>query len=398
MASPMDQTCTVDDAAWLTSPAGQAAITAAGELPDSLAGLTVLRTGGLSPEHASAAMTQASLRRLAHDRYGIEGAVLLTRDGLEQATRPEVAERRARWLAEAGVTRIIDATAGLGFDARAFARAGMHVTAVETDPSTAAFARHNAPEVDVREGDAVQVLAAMDLTGAVVFVDPARRDHRRSSDGSRAHPERDPERWSPPWSWVQALAERTRVCAKVASGFRVPSGWQATWTSVDRTVVDCFVTSWPLAGADTRAVVIRRRPLADTTIVELKPSARLPVAASVRAYLHEPDPAIVRAGVIDSLDGDLLRVDEVGTWLTSDHEHTSTELRSYRVVAELTGDRKHRRRELAARGIRQAVVKTGDVETSPAAVLRDLGISEGPGAVIIACRASGHSTLILAES
>ena len=386
-----------DSGEWLVSPAGQRALAMAAALPDSLAGLSALREAGLAPEHASAAMTQAALRREAAAKYGLTGAWLLTRDGLEQATRPEVAAQRAGWLRQAGVECVIDATAGLGFDAHAFVEAGLSVIAIERDPGTAALLAHNVPGARVIVGDAVDIVPDIDLASAAVFVDPARRDHRRSADGSRAHPERDPERWSPAWSWVQALAATARVCAKVAPGFAVPPGWQATWTSVDRTVVDCFVASWALSDSPARAVVLSRAAGTPALVLEADPTGNLGVADRIGEFVHEPDPAVLRAGALGAIDGSLLRLDPEGTWLTSDAPSPSPALRSYQVVCELGGDRKGKRRELGARGITRAVVKTADVPASPASVLRELGIAEGPGAVVIACRVRGSSVLLLAE-
>ncbi len=394
------------------------AITTATELlatTDSLTAATTLRARhlNLDSEQASAALTQATLRRLARERYGLTGALLLTRDGLEQATRPQVARLRGQVLAESGVRHVVDATAGLGFDSRGFLDAGLEVTCIERDPQTAAFLAHNLPSAHVVVGDAVDILnsmdlasmdlasidlASMDLASTVVFVDPARRDHRRSADGSRAHPERDPERWSPPWSWVEALTGRVRVVAKVAPGFTAPAGWQCSWTSVDRTVVEAMVASWPLFTSPARAVAF----VGDhVEAIDVDESATLALAPSLSAYVHEPDPAVIRAGGIDSLGGldpTLARLDSAGTWLTSSQPSSSILMRSYRVLEVLPADRKKRRRSLADRGITSATIKTRDVDTDPKKALRDLGLTEGSGAMIVLCRQAGEVRAVLVAS
>ena len=63
--------------------------------------------------------------------------------GLEQATRPEVADHHASRFLEAGVRRVIDLGCGIGSDSMAFARAGLEVVAVDVDPATAAVAQAN---------------------------------------------------------------------------------------------------------------------------------------------------------------------------------------------------------------------------------------------------------------
>jgi hypothetical protein len=141
----------LDIASWLASPSGAAAVAAAQAQwqtsADSLAAGSRLRRElpDLDSAQVAAALSQAELRALAAARYGITGSPLLTREGLEQATRPEVADRRARLLAAAGITHVIDLTAGLGFDSAAFVRAGLTVTCIERSPEIATLLAANLP-------------------------------------------------------------------------------------------------------------------------------------------------------------------------------------------------------------------------------------------------------------
>ena len=75
------------------------------EDPESLAAATRLRAR-FGPELAATALTQATLRRQARTKFGEAAAeMFFTRVGLEQATRPEVADHHASRFAEAGVRR-----------------------------------------------------------------------------------------------------------------------------------------------------------------------------------------------------------------------------------------------------------------------------------------------------
>jgi hypothetical protein len=76
--------------------------------PESLGAGSRMRAR-FGPELAAAALTQAALRRQARAKLG-EAAkgMFFTRAGLEQATRPEVADYHASRFLAAGVRRVVD--------------------------------------------------------------------------------------------------------------------------------------------------------------------------------------------------------------------------------------------------------------------------------------------------
>jgi hypothetical protein len=385
-------------ARWLTGPDGRGAIAlAAAAGPDPLARATAVRRLAPDPERAAAAALQAELADLAAHRYGIDAGprgLLLTRDGLEQASRPEVAERRARTLADSGARRVVDLAAGLGFDTRAFLAAGLSVTAVEQDPATAVLLAANCPGARVLNGAAQSLapalLADLDPTD-VVFVDPARRDPQAPRDTSlRARPERDPERWSPPWSWVRAL-RHPRVAVKAAPGLAPPDAWSAEWVGVAGTVVECFLRSWPADAARTAAV----RTGSGWAAIAADPG-QAPVRP-VSGWLHEPDPAVVAAGAVDAaaLLLGLGRISPDSAWLTSDAPAPGGLVRSFAVLEVLSGGPKEQRRTLQRHGVTGLTVKSREARMSPAAVLADLDRPEGAGHVLVVARSSGRALRVL---
>lgn len=398
-----------DRAAWLASPAGRSAIAAAVEARHAAAGdplraSSVLRTAAdLSPELAASALEQAELRETAALRHGIDGRDLLfTRDGLEAATRPMVADLRAETLVRSGASRVIDLTGGLGFDTAAFLRAGLAVTAVERDPAIAILLHHNCPRADIVQADAtapgvLQRLLADARATDVVFVDPARRDPHGARDGrtARARPERDPERWSPPWSWVAAIPHPL-VMAKVAPSFAPPAGWSAEWVSVDRTVVECTLRSWPMERATRTAVVFT--PDGDAITVTAD-TVDAPLTDGIGSWLHEIDPAVVRAGAV----GVLCRTEGLAwlgpgtTWLTGDRPSMHPALRSHRVIADLPGNDRQARRLLTDLGISSAAVKSRDAAVTPHDALRAMGLREGSGAVVVITTLRDHRHRVLVE-
>ena len=387
--------------AWLASRPGAAAVDAGAAAldrhpGDPLAAGSDLRRShpDLSPSEASSALEQAALRREAVARYGLPGHWLYTRDGLEQATRPQVSSRRAALLADSGARTVLDLTGGLGADVAAFLDAGLHVIAVERDPGTAALLAHNCPEAEVVCADAVDVLPPLLARLSpvdVVFADPARRVAGGPRVDGRARPERDPERWSPPWSAIAGIAH-PRIAAKVAPGFDAPAGWRAEWVSVDRTLVECALYSW--LGPERAAIVCT----GGTATVITRTARPVPRADHLGGWLHEPDPAVLRAGAQGALldtDAGLLSVDEDSTWLTSGAPSASDALRSFEVVEVLEGSARQQRARLSELGVTRASVKSRDTGTAPHDVLRELGLREGSDDVVAVTRRDGRVIRVL---
>ena len=392
---------------WITSAEGlaarQLASTALSLHPkDALAANSELRKKlpGLHAEQYAFALDQAQLGRLAHERYAIDASLLLlTRDGLEQATRPVVAELRAKALLASGAKIVIDMSAGLGFDVRAFLQAGLQVIAIERDPVTAAYLRVNAPGAEVIEGDSrdlINALVSRLAPSDVVFVDPARRSGRRTLDGSRAHPERDPERWSPPWSFVVGLAaHNVRVCAKVAPGFlpiHLPANWSGTWTTVNRDAAEAMLWSWTDGHSRTA------RMIAESVVDFNGDGAQISEPDSIGAFLYEPDQSLTNAQLLDdfclALPG-LHRIDQHSSWLSADTTIDHPMIRGFAVESELPNDTKALRKALIALGIGDVTIKCRGMNLNADQLRKELKLPSGQPATIIITTAAGSRVTLL---
>jgi THUMP domain-like/Methyltransferase domain len=280
--------------------------------PQSLAAASRMRAR-CGPELAAAALTQVALRRQAKAKFG-EAAVemFFTRAGLEQATRPEVADYHASRFLGAGVRRIIDIGCGIGSDAMAFVRAGFEVVAVEVDPATAAVARANlAGRAEVICADATQVAGQLIEPGVAVFCDPARRNDRgrvwRVAD------------FAPPWSLVAGLLDGTRTTGvKLGPALPhslIPEAAEAEWITHRGETVEVALWAGPVANPGQRSALV----MPNTRLTALK-GPPLTVRELGR-YLYEPAGAVIRAGAISELGSQLgagLLHPEVA-YLTSDH-------------------------------------------------------------------------------
>ena len=344
--------------------------------PGSLGAGTRLRNR-FGPDLAAAALTQVALRRRARWKFG-EGAQRLwfTRDGLEQATRPEVAALHARRFVDAGVRRVVDLGCGIGSDALAFVRAGLDVVAVERDPATADVARANLAgaveaagasghdvEAEVVVADVADVLAAGLEPADGVFADPARRDAR-----GRVWRAQD---FSPDLSTLLALASPDRVLGiKLGPALPhalVPRGSEAEWVSHQGDVVEVGVWSGPGSAAGRRSVLLwpGERLVATDVRLEVRP---------VGAYVHEPDGAVIRAGAVATL-GERLGaglLDAQIAYLTSDTLVTVPGAATFAGDEVLPYDLKRLRRWVRERGIGALEIKRRGLDVDPVDLRRSL--------------------------
>ncbi len=328
------------DVALLASPQGRRLLA---DLPpyDERTALSIgerLRSAGNAPDLVAAALTQSRLRTRAARRWGSAGAALLPRllltpDGAEQATRPAVAALRAERYRRLGTANTVaDLGCGVGLDALALADVGLGVDAYDQDPLAAEVAAANAGatgrggQITVTSADVTALPREIWSRYDAAFADPARR-----RDGRRLL---RPESWSPKLSWVLDLPV-SNLGVKVAPGLdhdRVPSGTEFAVVSDGGDVVEATLYRGGLRDAGiTRSATLlpTGARLTDADLAVLPPPVR-----PVGKYLHEPDGAVIRAGlvaaVVTQVDGWL--IDQHIAYVSTDRNVTSPFLSSYRVV------------------------------------------------------------------
>jgi hypothetical protein len=335
-------------------------------------------------------MSQAELRRAARVKLGEDAArMYFTREGLEQCTRSEVATHRARRIALAHPSSVLDLGCGIGGDLVALARTGLTTAGVDLDPVRVAVARANLAALDLPGAVSVADGTALDLRPfGLVFADPARRTAR-----GRVF---DVDAYQPPWRFVEALLGG-RACVKVAPGIphdRVPPGAEAEWVSFAGEVKEAVLWSAGLATTRRRATVVSPQGLATLTTEDLPDGCDV---APVGSYLYEPDGAVVRAGLVGAVAA------EVGGWLLDEHiAYVSTDrlatthfARGYEVLEQLPYQEKQLRRALADRGIGRLTIKKRGVDVVPEQLRRRLGLRGDREATVVLTRAAGRGTALL---
>jgi SAM-dependent methyltransferase len=384
----------------LPSGLTEEAVAAALEEPDpgSLAAGTRLRAR-FGPDLAAAALTQATLRRRARTKFGDAAAALwFTRDGLEQATRPAVADLHARRFVEAGVRRVVDLGCGIASDATAFVRAGLDVLAVERDPVTAAVARANlALAVDAGTGrvraevvvaDVADVLATGIDADAGVFADPARRDAR-----GRVWRAQD---FSPDLTSLLALADHGRVLGlKLGPALPhalVPPDTEAEWVSHHGDVVEVALWSGPGSTPGRRSALLwpDLRLVADSVPLPVRPPG---------AYVYEPDGAVIRSGAVGVLGERLgagLLAEQIA-YLTGDVLVETPYAAAFAVSRVLPYDLKVLRRWVREAGIGRLEVKRRGLDLDPARLRRDLRPQGPASATLLLSRTPTGTVALVAE-
>jgi SAM-dependent methyltransferase len=386
----------VDQLCALRSPSGEAALATAAALAggDPLTAASALRSGGVAPALAAAALTQAVLRQRAVAKFGDDAAAMFfTRAGLEQSTRAVVARRRAARLAASGATTVADLGCGIGADALAFARAGLRVHAVDADPVTAAVAAANAAALGLADRITVSTMDAREapLAGVdAVFCDPA----RRTGAGRRVF---DPAAYSPPWDFVVDLARRVpRTVLKLAPGIDhglVPAGAEAEWVSVHGEVVEAALWCGPLATVPRRATLLRGANAAELTGTG---QVAAPVGP-VRRYLFDPDGAVVRAHLVAefaaTVDGTL--ADPTIAYVYADRPRATAFGRCLEILESMPFSLKRLRAAVRERGAGRITIAKRGSAVDVDRLRRDLRPAGDGELTIVLTRVRGAPTALL---
>ncbi len=357
--------------AWLRSAAGAALVAelvARGVSErDLLRELNRLRSQ-LPGEQARAAVEQAILRRRALARFPQAAQMLFTRDGLEQASSAVVAAHRTARLAPWG--EVADLGCGIGGDTIALATAGARVIAVDRDPVRLALAEANVTALGLRDRVTFvlrDLLREPPPPAAALFCDPARRAGDRRVF--------DPELYAPPLSHVLAWRQQAAALAiKLAPGIdhalRPPDA-EIEFVSLDGELKEAILWCGPLATSERRATILRSAGSSAT--LESSPAPAPPISPPL-AVLYEPDPAIIRAGLVAYL-AQLLDAAQLApdiAYLTAATAQATPFARAWPIITWLPFQLKRLRAQVRALDAGLVTVKKRGSPLDPATLARQL--------------------------
>jgi hypothetical protein len=351
--------------------------------------------GRYPAELVAAALTQQSLRVAARSKFSRADHMLFTRTGLEQASSELTASHAAARYPQGAL--VADLCCGIGGNLIALAARG-RALAVDRDPVSLTFARHNAAVYGAAAGAVallcadVREIALDGLDG--LFIDPARRaGGRRLAAGNS----------EPPLSWCLHLAGRVpAVGVKAAPGLPrdlIPAGWEAEFVAVGRELKEALLWSPALATAPARATILPSGETLTPDTTQARggastkgaPQAGVPVAAP-GAFLLDPSPAVTRAGLVEELARRLgaWKIDPAIAFLSADRELRSPFARTLRVLESAPWHERNFARRLAELGIGAADIRRRGLAGDVQQIHSRLHLRGRGRATVVITRASGR--------
>lgn len=384
----------------LSSPAGQAALAAALAVQPREADFLshFQRLNRQHPAHlARLALEIAILRGEARAKFPFADQLYFTRPALEQASPWEVARQRAARFA--GFARLLDLGCSVGMDSLALAEQAP-VLGFDLDPLRLGMARRNAASLGLAgraafiQADLRRPLpvAARRQPAAGAFFDPARRSAGRRIFSVQAY--------QPPldtiWNWLPAIpALAVKLSPGVDLAELAPYPAELEFVSLGGELKEAVLWFGDLRGAARRATVLP----AGASLSADDP-ARLPELplSAPQAWLCEPDPAVLRAGLVTLLGAQLgaAQLDADIAYLTLDHPPQTPFGRAWQVEAWLPFQLKRLRAYLRERRVGRLTVKKRGSPLQPEALIRDLRLSGDEERVLFLTHLRGAPIAILA--
>jgi SAM-dependent methyltransferase len=353
---------------------------------NTLALLTRLRKE-YDADQARAALTLAQLRRKAEAKFGAGAArMYFTADALEQASDPRISKYRAQ---TAIGLRVVDAGCGIGADSLAMARAGGDVLGLDSDPLRIAMARLNAAALslsarfevaDIRDG-----LPSADFA----FFDPARRD----SDGKRMFRVED---YQPPLSIVRSW-DVPRIAVKLSPGVNLDElrsyNGSVEFISVEGDLKEAVL--WlGLERPSLQAVLIAGDDVHIWSQPNVMPDAP---TAEPHGWLVEPDPALLRAGLVQAVapafEGALL--DETIAYFTTPTKPDSVWVRGWQILDWMPFHLKRLRAYLRERNIGRVTVKKRGLAITPEELTAKLKLQGEGSCTLVLTRLRGEPVVLI---
>jgi len=407
----------------LLTPLGQAAIARAAELDPSdetfLSALTQLQKH-FDSDLAKAALETTLLRRKARAKFTRADSMYFTRDGLEMASSEIVSRYRAARFAP--FARLADLCCGLGGDTIGLASppspvgalpdgggaGGGGLFALDIDPLHLALARENLSAYGLQAK-----LIEADLTKSkppaveAAFFDPGRRASGRRHFSVRGY--------HPPLSIIETWPPMP-LGVKISPGVDLSEiehyDCEIEFISLDRELKECVLWFGELKTTARRATLLSPRhpplsltaqppnhpataPRSDSGVGTTQPPnhpTTLPLA-----YLYEPDPSVLRAGLVTTLAAQLnaAQIDPDIAYLTADTLTPTPFARAFAIEAAMPFSQKRLREKLRAMNVGRVTVKKRGSPLDPAEFARSLKLRGDEERIVFLTHVNGKAWVLI---
>lgn len=388
----------LDDVAFLRSRHGEKALETVSGLaltPSSmLSDITEVRSR-YAP-HDAALIETVRCRRRAASKLRDPADLLLTDDGVQQATASVVAEHRAGEIASRFPASVVhDMTCSVGAEIRELVRANgiSGVIGSDLDRVRLAMARHNVPDATLLVADALTPTSSAD----VLLADPARR-----SDTGRIF---RLDQLTPPLLELLATYAGRILIVKCAPGLdhqmlrnRFGFDGEVQVTSLDGGVREACLWSGPGVETRRRATVLRSR--ADGSVSEFEITDHedddVP-AGEAGEWIVDPDGAIVRAGLVKHYAHrfGLWQLDPQIAYLTGDSVPAGA--RGFRVIEQVGVTEKVLRKALAAHDCGPLEILVRGLDVDPDQLRKKLKPKGGRPLSLVLTRIGRKGTAFICE-
>lgn len=350
-----------------------------------------------SQDQVHALIETTILRQRAQRKFSKASEMLFTRAALEQASGETVSAYRAKKYAAAGLSNIADLCCSIGGDAITLA-AHAHVFGIDLDPVRLKIAQHNLGVYDrgVRfepiEADLAQLNPLPQADS--FFFDPA----RRTATGKRIFRLAE---YLPPVNLIDRWLPHVPAGGiKISPGVdyqELPPSEVATveFVSVNGEVREAILWYRALKGGAARTATL----LPDGDQLHSNPDLPDALVSEPKAWLYEPDGAVIRAHLIKELAIELgaTQIDSTIALLTSDSLQATPYARAFEVVDYFPFQLKKLRRYVREQNIGRVTIKKRGSPLDPQWLEKQLKPKGAETAILFLTQVSGNPTVIVCK-
>lgn len=346
------------------------------------------------PDLTRAALETAILRGEALVKFPFANRLFFTRQALEQASSAEISTYRAERYRS--FAQVADLGCSIGGDTFALARIAP-IFSVDNDVLRLAMAGANLQALGLAEkAQLIQADLAFPLPfkrrSTALFFDPGRRSNQRRIFSV--------QQYLPPLSIIQQwLPGFPALGVKISPGVDLAelAGYDAEieFVSFRGELKEAVLWFGPLKSVYVRATVLPG-PHQLVTLHPNQPVTNFTEISDPKAYLYEPDPAVIRSGLVTTLAGmlDASLFDPDIAYLTADTYHPTPFARAWQIEDWFSFQLKRLRTYLRQHHIGQVTVKKRGSPLEPDFLIQQLRL-QGELERVIVLTQLRHEPIVL---